>query len=105
MLSKLSYEQQKIEIEKNYQEIQQNGLNCIKWLSYPNGNPWDINEDTNTWMRNNQDWYGIVVANGYNCFYSKNEYLRIGVVNDNIQQFKNKIAYSNYIIRLLLRDC
>lgn len=105
VLSKLSYEQQKIEIEKNYQEIQRNGLNCIKWLSYPYGNPWDINEDTHIWMRNNPDWYGIVVANGYNHFYSKNEYLRIGIVNDNIQQFKNKIAYSNYNIRLLLRDC
>jgi len=105
VLSKLSYEQQKTEIEKNYQEIQRNGLNCIKWLSYPNGKPWDINEDTHAWMRNNPDWYGIVVANGYNRFYSKNEYLRIGIVNDNIQQFKNKIAYSNYNIRLLLRDC
>lgn len=105
MLSRLSYEQQEIEIEENYRKIQQNGLNCIKWLSYPNGKPWDINEGTNTWMRNNPDWYGIVVADGYNRFYSKNEYLRIGVVNDNIQQFKNKIAYSNYNIRLLLRGC
>ncbi|MDD5063417.1 MAG: polysaccharide deacetylase family protein [Phycisphaerae bacterium] len=105
VLSKLSYEQQKIEIEKNYQEIQQNGLNCIKWLSFPNGKPWDINEDTRTWMGNNPDWYGIVVANGYNHFYSQNEYLRIGIVNDNIRQFKNKIACSNYNIKSLLKGC
>ncbi|MDD5327105.1 MAG: polysaccharide deacetylase family protein [Phycisphaerae bacterium] len=105
ILSKLSYEQQKIEIENNYQEIQRNGLNCIKWLSYPNGKPWDINEDTQVWMRENPDWYGIVVANGYNHFYSQNEYLRIGIVNDNIQQFKNKIAYSNCNVKSLLKDC
>jgi len=104
-LSRLLYEQQQNEIEKNYQTIRQNGLDCIKWLSYPNGNPWDINEDTNTWMQSKPDWYGIVVANGYNRFYSKNEYLRIGLVNDNLRQLQNKIAYANYNIKSLLRDC
>ena len=103
-LSKLSYEEQKKEIENNYHNIEKNGLKCIKWLSYPNGNPWDVNEDTYKWMRNNPDWFGIVVTNGYNCFYSKDEYLRIGIANETIQQFMDKITYSNNAMKFLLRN-
>ncbi|MBL7196746.1 MAG: polysaccharide deacetylase family protein [Candidatus Omnitrophica bacterium] len=49
-LTKLDYEQQKQQIEDNVTAIENSGIRCIKWLSYPNGMPKNVNKDTYKWM-------------------------------------------------------
>lgn len=91
ILAKLSYEEQKYEIEKNIQIMEDAEIPYIKWLSYPYGAAKNVNQLTHLWMQNNPDWFGIFAKGGVNTFYTRTEWLRIGIAECSLTQLQQKL--------------
>jgi len=102
ILSKLSYEQQKFEIETNFNILNDNGLQCIKWLSYPNGAVKHVDSNTFRWLNKHKDWNAIFACGGINFFPSRTEWLRIGIGNDNLKNFISKINKNEYVMKRIV---
>jgi len=95
ILSQLTYQEQKSEIEDNVAALTKAGLACIKWLAYPNGGARHVNSDTRRWMLENNEWHGIFANGGVNLRSSRNEWLRIGVLNNGLDEFAQEIEIAN----------
>jgi len=104
ILSKLTYVQQKNEIETNVVRMNDNGIKCIKWLSYPYGSVKHVDNNTYRWLCENDDWNGIFASGGINIFPSRTEWLRIGIGNDDIKTFIKKISINEYIMKKILHQ-
>jgi len=81
VLAKLSYEQQKNEIEQNQSAIESAGLVCLPWLAYPYGNSYNVNTDTSRWLDENPEYQGLFSRGGINLGKSRKSWLRMDVSN------------------------
>ena len=102
-LSNLSYSEQKDEIEANYSTILKNNIKCIKWLSIPNGSAKHSNKYTFQWLNENKNWNAIFANGGINYFPTRTEWFRIGIGNENLLQFIDKIKKNEYIMNKVLK--
>jgi hypothetical protein len=80
---------QQYEIENNTKMIENAGIDHIKWLSYPYGAAKNVNTDTHRWMQENKDWFGIFAKGGVNTFFTRTEWLRTGIAQLSLAEFKN----------------
>jgi glycosyltransferase involved in cell wall biosynthesis/peptidoglycan/xylan/chitin deacetylase (PgdA/CDA1 family) len=87
-LSALTWEEQAQEIQGCDQELRRNGIDCMRWLSYPNGGPEHVNADTRCWLEEHPDWHGVFGNGGVNVVPSRTEWLRIGVGDPSIEEFR-----------------
>ena len=91
VLSGLTYEDVKHQIEDNHAHLIDNGLEPLKWISYPNGLSRHVDGVTEQWMNRNTDFHGIHAGGGVNFFPSRTEWLRIPIGNHSLDQFKRKV--------------
>jgi peptidoglycan/xylan/chitin deacetylase (PgdA/CDA1 family) len=91
VLSQLTYREHKSEIENNITAITKAGLECIKWLAYPNGSARHVNSDTRRWLLENREWHGIFANGGVNLSSTRTEWLRIGVMKNRLDDFRQEI--------------
>lgn len=91
MLGKLDREGHEFEIAGNSAAFEKNGVPQIKWLSFPYGASRHVNRHTHQWMLDHPDWNGIFAKGGVNTFFSRTEWMRIGVGSTPLAEFKNRI--------------
>ena len=87
-LSGLSYEEVDEEISGNHSALQNEGLNPIPWIGYPNGRSKHVGESTYQWMKEHPDYQGAHGGGGVNFVPTRTEWLRIAVGDFDLSTFK-----------------
>ncbi len=97
-LAALTLGQQDSEIKGCYRAMKQQGLNPIRFLSYPHGDYRFLNQHTYTWISEHKSWNACFALGGVNFSPNRTEWLRIpaGDVSlpDFTAQLKNDIRLS-----------
>jgi peptidoglycan/xylan/chitin deacetylase (PgdA/CDA1 family)/folate-dependent phosphoribosylglycinamide formyltransferase PurN len=94
MLGAIDYNDQKSEIEENQRVIEEAGVSCLRWLSYPYGAARHVNDATLRWMEENRDWNGIFARGGVNTFFARTDWMRIGIGQTSLEEFKQTLVQS-----------
>jgi len=101
-----NYEAIKQDIETNFQYFNNNNIESVKCLAYPNGHAKHLASGVQTWLNENPDWVGLFANGGVNFLPSRSSIFRIPVSNisadaltyEMIRQSNISIALHNWII-------
>jgi len=97
-LAALTLGQQDSEINGCYSAMRLQGLNPIKFLSFPHGDYRFLNEHTYTWISENRSWNACFALGGVNFSPNRTEWLRIPAGDVSLPvftaQLKNDIRLS-----------
>ena len=87
----LSESQCRNALEGNAKLLADQKLECLDWVSYPNGLAKHVNGFVKAWMDENPDIHGIFAGGGVNFVPSRAEWLRIGVGDIDAAHLKEQI--------------